>query len=79
MDVDGYTVRIVPWPSYSDRTLEPWFMVNVCGPAGSFWPQHNGRQFGRGSELARMDRKRPGLAEQVSRELVRRLGSGHEA
>lgn len=74
MDVDGYSVRIVPWPIYSEQTLEPWFSVNVRGPAGSFWPQHNGWRFARGQELTRMERKQPGLAERVSTELVRRLG-----
>lgn len=71
----GCRLRIVPWPGYDERTLEPWFTVNVRGPSGSFWPQHNGRRFARGKELARMERKHPGLADAVSTELTRRLGA----
>lgn len=71
----GYELRIVPWPSYNERTLEPWFTVNVRGPGGSFWPQHNGRRFAMGAEIARMERKHPGLADAVSAELMQRLGA----
>lgn len=74
MDVQGYSIRVVPWPSYSDLTLEPWFAVNVRGPAGSFWPYFNGRRFAGSNELVRMEQKAPGLAALVAAALAPTLG-----
>lgn len=64
--VGDWDVRVVPWPSYSDRTA--WWTVQVKhqDAKGGYWLNWNGKRFANGEPLKRLEEKNPKLFEELN-------------
>lgn len=59
--VGDWDVRVVPWPSYNERTA--WWTVQVKhkDAKGGYWLNWNGKRFANGEPMRRLAEKNPEL------------------